>query len=141
MSNKIKHTCGDIIQATCVEYQTPLPEFSEITGCPDLDATTAELYEIAGEIKEETNLSELGEKCLTYTTVEGKVFVKNALLTLEEEICLLKEEVEALKNRQLCDIPIGECITDFSCLIGECENSINTLGDWMTAVQNKICTP
>ena len=139
--NKIKHTCtGSIQYALCTSYEGILPEFSELE-CPSIEETTEELYNLVGEIKEETDLSELGEKCLEYLLDENdKIVVKNVLLKFEEEICNLKEELELVKNRQICDIPITECLPNgFDCLIGDCDNSIVTLKDWMLAMQTRIC--
>ena len=142
MSNKIKNTCtGSLQQATCTEYQTELPSFSELSECVSIEETTEELYSLIGKIKTEIDLSELGERCLEYVEAGGKIFVKNVLLKLEEEICNQKEEIEELRNRKICDTPISECVTSFDCLVGACDNSIITLGDWMSAVQVKICTP
>ena len=52
--NKIKHTCGSIVFADCTSYQTDLPEFSELE-CPSIEETTEELYNLVGEIKEQTD--------------------------------------------------------------------------------------
>ena len=137
--NKIKHTCGSIVFADCTSYQTDLPEFSELE-CPSIEETTEELYNLVGEIKEQTDLSELGEKCLEYLLDENdKIVVKNVLLKFEEKICNLKEELELVKNRQICSIPITECLPDLGCLALPCDTSITTLGDWMLAVQTKLC--
>jgi len=139
--NKIKDTCGDSLFSTCVFHQSELPSFSNLEPCDTTIAeTTDELYSFVGEIKDEIDLSELGDLCLDYvTTPEGKVVVKNVLLKFEEEICNLKEELETIKNRQICDIPISECLPNFDCLEGQCESTITTLGDWMLAIQTKIC--
>ena len=137
--SKVKHTCGSIVFADCTSYEGILPEFSELE-CPSIEETTEELYNLVGEIKEETDLSELGEKCLEHLLDENdKIVVKNVLLKFEEEICNLKEELELVKNRQICDIPITECLPDLGCLALPCDTSIVTLGDWMLAVQTKIC--
>ena len=138
--SKVKHTCtGSIQYALCTQYETDLPEFSELE-CPSIEETTEELYNLVGEIKEQTDLSELGERCLEYLLDENdKIVVKNVLLKFEEEICNLKEELELVKNRQICDTPITECLPDLGCLALPCDTSIVTLGDWMLAVQTKIC--
>ena len=139
--SKVKHTCtGSIQYALCTSYEGILPEFSELE-CPSIEETTEELYNLVGEIKEQTDLSEIGEKCLEYLLDENdKIVVKNVLLKFEEEICNLKEELEIVKNRQICDIPITECFPNgFDCLIGDCDNSIVTLKDWMLAMQTRIC--
>lgn len=138
--SKVKQTCtGSVQYALCTIYETDLPEFSELE-CPSIEETTEELYNLVGEIKEETDLSELGDRCLEYVeTEEGKLIVKNILLKFEEEICNLKEELVLVKNRQVCDVPITECLPDLDCLALPCDTTIITLGDWMLAVQTKLC--
>jgi hypothetical protein len=138
---KIKHTCGDSMYATCVNYDTPLPEFSEITGCADLDLTTAELYSLVGELRDQADLSEIGEKCLEYVEVSGKIFVKNALLKMEEEICLLKEEVETLKTTALCDYSIEACNFSFGDLVDGCNEQPTTLKSVIQILLNQHITP
>ena len=69
--SKVNHTCtGSIQYALCTSYEGILPEFSELE-CPSIEETTEELYNLVGEIKEETDLSELGEKCLEYLLDEN----------------------------------------------------------------------
>ena len=137
--NKIKHTCGSIVFAGCTSYETDLPEFSELE-CPSIEETTEELYNLVGEIKEETDLKDLGEKCLEYVeTEEGKIIVKNVLLKHEDEICLLKNRVKQLEDRQLCDFPISSCGIDLKCLSLPCDTSITNLGQLLEAMITKIC--
>lgn len=137
--NKIEHTCSRSY-AACVEYQKPLPTFSNLTSCASVEETIEELYEIGGDLKSEVELSALGNLCLTYVLdADGKKIVKNVLLKHEQELCALKAKIAELENRQLCDIPITDCISDFSCLELPCNNTIVTLKDWMMAMQNKVC--
>ena len=141
--NDRKNYCGDKMSSICTMYEGELPNWSELNEeiCVTIEETTEELYNLVGEIKEETDLSELGEKCLEYLLDENdKIVVKNVLLKFEEEICNLKEELELVKNRQICDIPITECLPNgLDCLALPCDTSITTLGDWMLAVQTKLC--
>lgn len=138
--NKIKHTCGSIVFADCTSYETDLPEFSELE-CPSIEETTEELYNLVGEIKEEIDLKDLGDKCLEYVeTEEGKIIVKNVLLKQEDEICLLKNRVKQLEDRQLCDFPITACLPNgFDCLALPCDTSITNLGQLLEAMITKIC--
>jgi hypothetical protein len=140
MNPKIKYGCETAF-ASCVTYETPLPDFSEIVGCADLDETTTELYCLVKDIKTEIDLSELGEKCLTYTEVAGKTFVKNALLKMEEEICLLKEEVNTLKTTAIFDKPLTGSGIDLDCLPDFYIDPITTYGDLFQALIAKVCTP
>lgn len=136
--NKIEQTCATPTFATCVSYEGEVNEVSPLSD--DCSISTEEALQDIYTQLEEINLSELGETCLNYVeTDEGRIIVKNVLLKLGEEICLLKEEVLTLKNRQLCDLPIGECVTSLDCLELPCEVNIITLGDWMNAVTAKLC--
>lgn len=138
-NQKIKHTCGSIVFADCTSYEGILPEFSELE-CPSIEETTTELYELIGVIKEETDLSELGNQCLDYLKDDNdKIVVKNVLLKHEEEICLLKERVEFLENRQLCDFPISSCGINLDCLSLPCDQSIATVADLFNALITKVC--
>lgn len=140
-SNTVKNTCGSTTYSTCVVFEGTPNSQSEIyeNSCFDQEEVTQDIYNQIEEIKTQTDLSELGNACLEYTLNEGKIIVKNVLLKYEEEICNLKQEIENLQNRQLCDIPIGECIESISCLGLPCDQTITTLGDWMSAVTTKIC--
>ena len=138
---KIKYGCGDSMYATCINYDTPLPEFSEITECADLNETTTELYSLVGELREQSDLSELGERCLDYVEVSGKIFVKNALLKMEEEICLLKEKVLELETTALCDTSIQDCSLNFGTLTDACSNQPQTLAETLQLILDNLNTP
>ena len=136
--NRISHTCGERTYLICSEYEGSVNSDSSLIeeSCLNGQEVVQDIYNQL----ENLDLSALGGLCLSYTTVSGKNIVKNVLLKFEEEICNLKEELEIVKNRQICDIPITECLPNgFDCLIGDCDNSIVTLKDWMLAMQTKIC--
>lgn len=136
--NKIKHTCGSGRNfAVCIETEGEVNADSTLVGetCTNLQENLDDIYNQL----ENLDLSALGELCLTYVQEDNKNIVKNVLLKFEEEICTLKEKVESLENRQLCDIPIGECLESFDCLVTPCDTTIITLADWMLAVQTKLC--
>ena len=136
-NQKIKHTCGSIVFADCTSYEGTVNADSEFNenNCLSIEQTTQDIYNQLDNL----DLSALGELCLTYVQEDNKNIVKNVLLKFEEEICTLKEKVESLENRQLCDIPIGECLESFDCLVTPCDTTIITLADWMLAVQTKLC--
>jgi len=140
---KVKFTCGIPTQAACVSTEATPNEQSSLVEetCLSQEEVNEDIFEQLGDIWSELDLTALGELCLDYTLVSGKKIVKNVLLKFEEKICELQERVEELENRKICDTPISECVTNFSCLEGECDSNIVTLGDWMTAVQTRICTP
>ena len=137
--NTIKSTCtGSITHATCVKYETELPEFSEISGCPVIEETTEELYKFVGELKSQTDLSELGEECLTYVLDSGKIVVKNVLLKLEEEVCTLKQKVTDLQNTAICTTSIVGCNFNFGALVDSCNNPPQDLGTLIQIMINKL---
>lgn len=139
--SKIKQTCGDSLNATCVKYQTELPSFSGLGDCDiRIEETTEELYNLIGAIKNETDLSALGNSCLEYVTVEGKVFVKNALLKMEQEICALKTKVQTLEEERLCNMSLEGCNLYFGDLVDTCSNPITTPTQLFQAIIDRIQT-
>ena len=135
--NKISHTCGERTYLICSEYEGTVNTDSSLIeeSCFNGQEVVQDIYNQLGNL----DLSALGELCLSYVQEDNKNIVKNVLLKFEEEICNLKEELETVKNRQICSIPITECLPDLGCLALPCETSIVTLGDWMLAVQTKLC--
>ena len=135
--NKIKHTCSSTNYATCIHTEGEVNTDSELfeVECTNLQENLDDIYNQL----ENLDLSALGELCLSYAQENNKNIVKNVLLKFEEEICNLKEELETVKNRQICDLPITECLPNLDCLTDACDNNITTLGEWMLAVQTKIC--
>lgn len=138
--NSVRHTCGSTMKAACVDYETELPEFSGISDCADIEQTTTELYELVGDIREQIDLSELGEQCLDYVLDEDdKIVVKNVLLAYETEICALKERVETLENTAFCDMSLEACGLDFECLTDACSGEITTVKELLQALITKSC--
>ena len=135
--NKIKHTCSSTNYATCIHTEGEVNTDSELfeVECTNLQENLDDIYNQL----ENLDLSALGELCLSYVQENDKNIVKNVLLKFEEEICNLKEELELVKDRQICDIPITECLPDLACLTDACNNTVTTLGEWMLAMQTKVC--
>ena len=135
--NKVVNTCGRISPLMCTEYESNVNADSSLVNvnCKNGEELIQDIYNQLDNL----DLSALGKSCLTYVQEDNKNIVKNVLLKFEEEICNLKEELELVKNRQVCDIPITECLPSLDCLTDACDNSITTLGEWMLAVQTKIC--
>ena len=141
--NKIKYGCGDITYATCLKTEVvPNSQSSLIDSeCIVQEQVNEDVYEQLENIQTQSDLSELGELCLTYTTVEGKLFVKNALLKLEEEICSLKENVETLKTTDILDKSIIGLGLDLECLTDACSGTITTYRELFQALIAKVCKP
>ena len=141
--NKIKYGCGDITYATCLKTEVVPNSQSSLLEeeCLVQEQVNEDVYEQLENIQTQSDLSELGELCLTYTTVEGKLFVKNALLKLEEEICSLKENVETLKTTDILDKSIIGLGLDLECLTDACSETITTYGELFQALIAKVCKP
>ena len=136
--NRISHTCGERTYLICSEYEGSVNTDSSLIeeSCLNGQEVVQDIYNQL----ENLDLSALGELCLEYTQASGKNIVKNVLLKFEEEICNLKEELEIVKNRQICDIPITECLPNgFDCLALPCDTSIANLGQLLDAMITKIC--
>lgn len=128
-NKKISNTCGTKNYAPCVYYELELPDFTSIEDeCVTLEDTTSEIYTLIKDIREQLDLSELGEDCLTYTLdSESRIVVKNALLKIEEKYCELEERVEELETTGLCNISIEECGLDLGTLVDTCDVVPTTL--------------
>ena len=139
---KVKYGC-ETAYATCLITETSPNTQTTIvdTNCISQYEVNEDVYSQLEDIQSQSDLSELGESCLTYVKVGGKLFVKNALLKMEEEICLLKEEVETLKTTAIFDTPLAGSGIDLSCLTDACLNDVNTIGELFQALITKSCTP
>ena len=139
---KLKYGC-DTSYATCIIVEsTPNPQSSLLdVECISQQDFNEDVYEQLENIQTQSDLSELGEQCLDYVLVSGKLFVKNALLKMESEICLLKEEVETLKTTTIFDKSLVGSGLDLDCLTDACSNEITTYGELLQALITKSCTP
>lgn len=137
--NNIKAKCTGVkTWAVCTQYESEVNSESSLdsSDCLNLEETTSDIYE---QLEGINDLSALGEQCLEYVEEEGKLLVKNVLLEYENKICELLERVEDLESTDLCSKDITGCGIDLSCLVGECEQPIETFGQLVTAMINKIC--
>ena len=139
---KIKYGC-DTSYATCIIVEsTPNPQSSLLdVECISQQDFNEDVYEQLENIQTQSDLSELGNLCLNYVEVGGKIFVKNVLLKMESEICLLKEEVETLKTTTIFDKSLVGSGLDLDCLTDACSNEITTYGELLQALITKSCTP
>ena len=135
-NQKIKHTCGSIVFADCTSYEGTVNADSEFNenNCLSIEQTTQDIYNQLDNL----DLSALGELCLNYVQENNKNIVKNVLLKFEEEICNLKEELELVKNRPLCEMPLGDCV-DTKCLVDACSENISTVGQLLQALVDINC--
>lgn len=139
---KIKYGC-DTTYATCVVTEViPNSQSSLVEEeCISQQDFNDDVYEQLENIQTQSDLSELGNLCLDYVEIGGKVFVKNALLKLEEEICSLKEEVKILKTTAIFDKSLVGSGLDLYCLTDLCNSTITTYGELFQALITKSCAP
>ena len=110
-NNKIKCNCGTHQNARCVYYDAYLPKYSKLDeDCVNIDETTGELYENQEKILDSIDLVKLGKKCIDYSEFqeEGSLKVKEAFLTLENEICELKNKKNGERRIVISYFSIGE---------------------------------
>lgn len=129
--DKKKLRCGVKNYATCTYYESEIPSFSPLSTeeCITIEETTEDLYNQISDIKEQTDLSALGEQCLTYTASGDVLAVKDILLKYETEICTLKSQVQTLQTTAICDKDITQCGIDLTGVSDICDNPITTLGE------------
>lgn len=136
--NKVKETCGDVIYATCVDYEGTLGDNTKITdSCVTIEETTEDLYAITDEIISNLDTSGLGNLCLTYPTTGGNVLPKTVLEVYEEKICEFEQKFTDLNDLENLDISSWN--VNFGCLEDSCNQPVLTLGGFAQAVTDAIC--
>ena len=141
--NKVKHTCGTTNYSTCIHWEGDVNPQSELVDntCLDQELVDQDQYNQLENIWNEIDLSELSSDCLDYLKDDNdKIIVKNVLLKHEEKICELEEKIKILETTDICNKSIASCNLDLSCLdLLPCDTPINTLGDLLQSMINKIC--
>lgn len=95
-NDKIKQRCKKGY-GKCVAYESQAPEWSALfeESCLDIEQVADDLYENLGEVKEEINLTDLENSCLTLPVTPT---VKNVIQLLIDTICTQKETIESLQD-------------------------------------------
>lgn len=104
-NDTIKQRCKKQYGA-CIAYEKVLPEFSQIENdCPSIEEVGEDLYNLIGEIKEETDLSSLTANCITLPTERTILTVMQTLINKicaqEEVIAILTEDLETAEAQIL----------------------------------------
>lgn len=138
--NKLSNTCTDSTSAPCVDYEGNLGENSKITSdCVNIENVAEDLYQITDDIIENSSTEELGEDCIE---LPDGATVAQTLKKYEEEICLLKQQVETLQTDFICNLSISDCGLNFSNLqtvsSSSCVNPLSTLKDVLQAIIDKL---
>jgi hypothetical protein len=136
--NKIVNTCDGLKPAQCTEYEGTTNNASKIKEecLKTVEDTTQDIYI---QLDELTNLSNLGQSCLTYDlTTDGRKIVKNILKKMELEICTLKTKVTTLETTALCNKSIVACEFDFGTLTNQCNTQPQTFKDVVQLILDNL---
>ncbi len=92
----LKQRCKKVY-AKCVAYESEVPDFSGLIEdeCINIEEVADDLYELVGEIKEEIDLTELENSCLTLPV---DLTVKNVIQLLIDTICTQQETIETMQT-------------------------------------------
>lgn len=144
--NKLKHSCGELINALCVKYQGDIPEFSSIdeNNCPVVvEEVLDDMYELLAETK--VDFTKLG--CLEYETDLTEINLEEVLLKFETEICTLKEALEETDtdtDTEPTEDPLDFSITDLGldleCLVDPCGEQITNFKPLIQTIITKLCS-
>ena len=106
--DKIKHKCGKEVFAVCTKYQGTVSENSELfeEECLDVQEVIEDLYTMIDDIKEEIDMSELDNECLT---IAENSKVKDVIQLLITTICQQQEQIQS--QQELIETIQGQ-ITD-----------------------------
>jgi hypothetical protein len=143
-NDKLSSTCGKRHNAKCVDYEGDLHGSTELDDCDchNVESVIEDLNSTVDEIEESIDLSTLGDRCIDYEEVDGKIQVKEALLKIEEVVCELKDQVEDTDNNDCPNIFTQDfsCLNlDFKCLTDPCGDQITNLKGLLQALIDKSC--
>lgn len=112
--SKIKQTCGEISYAKCTKYESNLSEHSSLSedDCLDVEEVISDLNSIIDAIKEDINLDNLENTCITFANktpsyVIEQMYNKICELqnTLTEQADLISTQGEAITALQEQNCP------------------------------------
>lgn len=92
--NKIKQTCGDFTYAKCTKYKGTLSEHSLLSedDCLDIEMVAEDIYTLIDNIKEDINLDELENTCITFTEPKTP---SSVITQMYSKLCELQSLVES----------------------------------------------
>lgn len=139
--DKITSTCGKKVNAKCVDYEGTFHDESELTTCdyPSVEDVIEDINVTLNEITAALDTSGLGDSCITYTEVDGKITIKEALLRLEEKVCALSSAIDTSGCPPVFSQDITCVGLDYGCLVDPCGNPITNLKDLLQALINISC--
>lgn len=129
-------------ESLCTFYGGYIPDDSPLkdSDCVSIEETTEDTYKSIDNIKEDINLSSLGQDCLSYNEVEaGKPTVLEVSKVFEEEICKLKD-FNSKQVESICELPIEDCGLDLRTLVDSCNTVPETFSDILQVFIDEIQT-
>lgn len=138
-TDKKKQRCPKVY-ANCVSYESEVNTDSALKNenCLTIEETTQDIYNQLGKIATVTDLSNLGNNCLTYPKVDNKYQLKDVLKKFEEKLC----DLDTTDPSKEC-ININSDITSWGlnleCLEDACGEQITTFKGLLQAIITKIC--
>lgn len=129
------------IESACTIYRGCLPQDSILKGndCVSIEETTEELYGNVTTIKQEIDLSYLGNRCLDYNPAEiGRPTVREFARKIEQEVCDLKDQNKL--SQSICNISIAGCNLDLGNIVDTCGIQPQTFGELLQILINNNTT-
>jgi len=144
--DKLKKTCGRIVSSNCVEYVGTFHANTELTECDDPSVTDVieDINLELNKINESLDLENLGDSCIDYSLVGGKLRVKEALEAIEAKICELSGMVTQVDESD-CPLIYSQLIDcvglDLGNLVEECGDQPTTLAGLLQLLINNSQNP
>lgn len=145
---KLTDTCGKKVNARCVDYEGNLHKNTKIEECdnPSIEDVVEDINLQVDKLSDSLDLSELGDKCITYTKEGEELQAKEAFLALEEKVCGIADFVglprPGCTGCQECspifDLDISCVNLDLGGLVDACGEQPATLKDLLQLMLNKI---
>lgn len=137
----IRYTCGKRINARCIDYEGEYSTCSSLNCCnkPSMHTVIEDMNSQLSDICDSLDTSELGGDCLSYPS--SPILVKDVLLTMEEEICSIKNTLSQDADcNPVFDQDIACLELDYKCLYDPCGvNRPASLKELLQSMIDKIC--
>lgn len=129
-------------EATCTFYGGYISQDSELinSDCVTIEETTEDIYKTIDSIKEDSDLSSLGQDCFSYNEADpGKPTILEVSKVFESEICKLKD-FNSKQVESICELPIEDCGLDLRTLVDSCNTIPETFSDILQVLIDEIQT-
>jgi len=113
-NEKLKNRCGKKVYAVCVNYEGDIPPFSTLDpdNCLDIQEVSEDIYNILVGIKDEINLEDLDNACLTLPTANNTKkmfqFLIDTICTMQTTIGSMQDDIDTMQE-QISDLFDNNC--------------------------------